>query len=117
MIVGMQGSRNFTDYTIFLRAMGTSLASLPEGDTEFTIMSAGPVRVNEMAMEFSNISERSLKAKGIKIKVVKVPPKWFKSNMHVVDYFVYFSLPKETPSDLVREAEDKDVEVGVYRYA
>lgn len=117
MIVGMQGSRNFNDYTIFLRAMGTALSSLPEGSTEFTIMSAGPVRINEMAMEFSNISERSLKAQGIRIKVVKVPPKWFLSNMHVIDYFMYFSLPKETLSELVREAEDKDVEVGVYRYA
>lgn len=117
MIVGIQGSRNFNDYTIFLRAMGTALSMLPEDATEFTIMSAGPLRVNEMAMEFSNISERSLKARGIKIKVVKVPPKWFKSNMHVIDYFMYFGLPKEPTSDLVREAEDKDIEVGVYRYA
>ena len=117
MIVGIQGSRNFTDYSIFLRAMGTALSGLTEGDSEFTIMSAGPVRVNDMAMEFSNISERSLKARGIKIKVVKVPPSWFKKNMHVVDHFLYFTLPKETLSDLVREAEDKDVEVGVYRFA
>ena len=80
-------------------------------------MSAGPTNVNSFAMEFSNISERSLKARGIKIKVVKVPPSWFKSNMHVVNYFMYFSLPKETPSDLVREAEDKDIDVGIYRYA
>lgn len=117
MIVGMQGSKNFNDYAVFLRAIGTALASIPDGDDEFTIMSAGPSRVNEFAMEFSNISERSLKSRGIKIKVVKVPPSWFKSNMHVISYFMYFSLPKETPSDLVREAEDKDIDVGVYRYA
>jgi len=117
MIVGMQGSRNFNDYAVFLRAMGTSLASMEKGDTEFTIMSAGPSKVNSFAMEFSNISERSLKSQGIKIKVVKVPPSWFKSNMHVVNYFMYFSLPKETPSELVREAEDKDIDVGIYRYA
>jgi hypothetical protein len=117
MLVGMQGSRNFSDYAVFLRAMGTALASLKEGDTEFTIMSAGPSKVNSFAMEFSNVSERSLKARGIKIKVVKVPPSWFKSNMHEISYFMYFSLPKETPSDLVREAEDKDIDVGVYRYA
>jgi hypothetical protein len=97
--------------------MGTALASLTEGDPEFTIMSAGPTNLNSMAMEFSNISERSLKSQGIKIKVVKVPEKWFKSNMHVVNYFMYFSLPKETPSVLVREAEDKDIDVGIYRYA
>jgi hypothetical protein len=117
MIVGIQASRNFSDYSVFLRAMGTALASVKTGDSEFTIMSAGPVNINAMAAEFSNISERSLKAQGIKIKVVKVPPKWFKSNMHVVNHFMYFSLPKETPSELVREAEDKDIDVGIYRYA
>jgi hypothetical protein len=37
--------------------------------------------------------------------------------MYVINYFMYFSLPKETPSDLVREAEDKDIEVGIYRYS
>jgi hypothetical protein len=97
--------------------MGTALSSLPEEDTEFVIISAGPFRLNDMAMEFTGVSERSLKARGIKTKVVKVPPAWFKSNMHDVDFFAYFSLPKETVSDLVREAEDKDIDVAVYRYA
>lgn len=117
MILGMQASRNFSDYSVFLRAMGTAMASMEDTDTEIVMMSAGPINLNAMAMEFTNVSERSLKARGIKIKVVKVPPSWFKSNMHVVNYFMYFSLPKETPSDLVREAEDKDIDVGIYRYA
>lgn len=116
MIIGIQGSRSFTDYQIFLRAMGTALYDL-DGDTEIVILSAGPYRVNEMAMEFVNVSERSLKARGIKAKVVKLPPKALKERMHDVDYFVYFSLPKEPTSDLVRHAEDIDVEVGIYRYA
>ena len=116
MLIGFQGSKNFIDYTIFLRAMGTALSAFPEGDTEFTIMSAGPVNINDMAQEFSNISERSLKARGIKIKLVRVPPKWIDTNMHDIDYFIYFSLPKETPSDLVRKAENKDIDVAIYRY-
>ena len=116
MLVGIQASKNFKDYNIFLRAMGTALSSMKSGDTEFTIMSAGPNNVNAHAMEFANISERSLKTRGIKIKVVKVPPSWFEKNMHDVDYFMYLSLPKETPSNLVRHAEDKDVDVAVYRY-
>lgn len=117
MIIGVQGSRNFSDYTIFLRAMSTALRDFPENDTEIVFISVGPYRVNEMVMEFSNISERSLKARGIKIKVVKMPPKSLKERMHDLDYFIYFSLPKEPLSDLVRHAEDIDVEVGVYRYA
>jgi hypothetical protein len=116
MIIGMQASRNFNDYQIFLRAMGTALYDIGE-DTEFTIITAGPHKLNDMAMEFINISERTLKNKGIKTKVVKMPPVALKERIHDMDAFFYFSLPKETPSDLVKEAEDKDVEVFIYRYA
>lgn len=117
MIIGIQSSKRFTDYNVFLRAMGTALSSMKDGDSEFTIMSAGPARLNEMGMEFSNISERSLKARGITIKLVRVPVAWFNTNMDVVDYFMYFSLPKEPASPLVTKAEDLDIEVGIYRYA
>lgn len=116
MIVAIQGTRNFDDYNVFLRAMGTALSSIPEGDRSFTIFSAGPSNINSMGMEFSNVSERGLRARGIRIKLVKVPPKWIKENMSSVDYLAYFSKPKEPLSDLVDVAEDKDVEVGVYRY-
>ena len=118
MIVGVQGSRNFNDYSVFLRAIGTTLSMLDQsGDKELTIMSAGPSKVNSFALEFVNVSERSLKARGIRAKVVRVPAAWFKTNMHDVQYFMYFSHPKESVSDLVREADDKDIEVGIYRYA
>lgn len=114
MIIGIQGSRNFKDYTIFLRAMGTALHQ-HDGTEEFTIISAGPHKVNEMALEFINVS--NWKSRGIKAKVVKMPAIALKERIQDLDYFIYFSLPKETESDLVREAQDKDVEVGIYRYA
>lgn len=116
MIVAIQGSRNFEDYSIFLRAMGTALSSLPEGDKEFLIYSAGTAQINSFGMEFSNISERSLKARGIKIKLIKIPPKWIEDNIHDVDYFAYFCKPKESLSPIVDLADAKNVEVGVYRY-
>jgi hypothetical protein len=116
MIVGIQGSRNFEDYAIFLRAMGTALSMLPEDDNEFLIFSCGPVKINAFAMEFSNITERSLKARGKKIKLIKVPPSWFSNNMKDVNYFIYLGKPKETVSPIVKLAEAKDVEVGIYRY-
>jgi hypothetical protein len=116
MIVAIQGTRNFNDYNVFLRAMGTSLSSMDLDDKEFLIFSAGPVNINTMAMEFSNISERSLKARGIRIKLTKVPPSWIRNNIHDVDYMAYFSKPKEPVSDLVDLAEDKDIAVGIYRY-
>lgn len=116
MIIGVQGSRNFDDYSVFLRAMGTSLSMMDEDDKSFTIYSAGPARINSMALEFANVSERSLKARGIKIKVQKVPAYFIKDNIEVMGYFAYFSKPKEPVSDLVSYAEGKDAEVGVYRY-
>jgi hypothetical protein len=97
--------------------MRTALHDFDEDDHEIVIFSAGPYRVNEMVMEFTNISERSLKARGIKVKVVKMPAKAIEERMVDLDYFIYFSLPKEPVSDLVQHAEDKEVEVGIYRYA
>ena len=116
MIVGVQGSKSFDDYNIFLRAMGTALSSLAENDSEFIIYSVGPANVNRMSMEFSNVTERSMKAKGIKIKMFRIPFTWAKENIHDLDYFIYLSTPKERNSELVDLADRKDVEVGVYRY-
>jgi hypothetical protein len=89
---------------------------MEQGDNEFLIYSAGPARINEMAIEFSNISERSLKARGIKIRTFKVPPKWLKENITNMNYLAFFSKPKEPVTDIVKAAEAKDIEVGVYRY-
>lgn len=116
MIVGIQASRNFDDYAVFLRAMGTSLSMMQKDDANFYIYSAGPVNLNSMALEFSNVSERSLKLRGVSIKFKKFPAHWIKSNILTLDYFAYFSKPKEYASDLVAYAEDNDIEVGVYRY-
>jgi len=116
MIVAIQGTRNFNDYNVFLRAMGTALSTMDVDDKEFLIYAAGPSNINSMGMEFSNISERSLKARGIRVRLNKVPPSFIKNNIATVDYLAYFSKPKEPLSDLVDLAEAKDIEVGVYRY-
>lgn len=116
MIVAIQGTRNFQDYSVFLRAMGTAMSSLGELDKEILIYSAGPHQINSMAQEFSNISERSLKARGIKIKLNKVPAKWIEDNIHSINYFAFFSKPKEALSRQVEIADAKNVVVGVYRY-
>jgi hypothetical protein len=69
-----------------------------------------------MALEFSGVSERSLKARGIKIKMIRVPPSWIKENVHSIDYLAFFSKPKEAVSEIVSYAESKDAKVGIYRY-
>lgn len=116
MIVAIQGSKSFQDYTIFLRAMGTAMSTLPEDDKEILIYSAGPYQINAMGMEFTNVSERSLKARGIKIKLVKVPPSWITDNLADIDYFAFFSKPKEVWSKQAQAAHDKDANLWVYRY-
>jgi hypothetical protein len=116
MRIAIQGSRAFNQYEVFLNAMARTLAMLDPEDKEFLIYSAGPVKLNEMGMEFSNISERSLKARGIKIRLFKIPPTWIKENIHDIDYFAYFCNRKEPVSSLVDFAEAKDAEVGIYRF-
>ncbi len=116
MIIAIQGTKEFGDYAVFLRAMGTAMSTLQEQDREVLIYSAGPYQINAMAQEFTNISERSLKARGIKIKFNKIPPSWIEKNIHDIGYFAFFSKPKEPVSKLVDLADAKNIEVGVYRY-
>lgn len=116
MIIAIQGTKNFSDYNVFLRAMGTALSMMSKEDKEILIYSAGPAIINSMGIEFSNVSERGLKARGIKIRFNPVPASWVKSNIHDIDYLAYFSKPKEPVSDLVELADAKDIEVGVYRF-
>ena len=115
MIVGMQGSRSFDDYSIFLNAMLRVLNSFESGDTEFTILTAGPFRINEMAQEFVNVSD--WKSRGIKAKVVKMPAVALTERMGAIDQFVYFCNPKEPLSPLVKEADKHDIFPQVFRYA
>jgi hypothetical protein len=118
MIVGIQGNKNFSDYAVFLRGMGVALRTLTEDkdDREFIVYSAGPKNINEFILEFLNINERSLKAYGIKTKLVKIPPVWLKDHITQIDYLIYFGMPKETLPDIVNLADSKDIEVGVYRF-
>lgn len=118
MIVGIQGNRNFNDYSIFLRGIGVALRTLNENaeDREFIVYSSGPKNINDFTIEFLNVNERSLKSYGIKTKLVKVPPKWLTEHVSTLDYVLYFGVPREDLPELVKVAEAKDIEVGVYRY-
>jgi len=116
MIVGIQGTKAFSNYNIFLRGMGRALSAMPSEDREFTVLASGPGNINSMALEFINITERGLKARKIKSKIVKVPPKWLKENIHDLDFFLYFCNPKESYSDVYQLAKRKDVEAEIYRF-
>ena len=55
MIVAVQGTKDFNDYQVFLRAMGVALSGMKEEDSEFLIYSVGPASVNSMVSEFTNV--------------------------------------------------------------
>lgn len=116
MIVAVQGTKNFDDYQVFLRAMAVAMSSMQDEDKEFLIYSAGPARVNSMVSEFTNLSERGMKARGKKIKFFKVPSSYIEENMEYVNYLAFLSKEKELVSGLVNKAELKNIEVGIYRY-
>lgn len=116
MNIVIQGSKDFDDYQVFLRAMGVAMSGMKSDDSEIHVYSAGPVRINSMVSEFCNLSERGLKARGIKIKHYKVPVAWVVENIEHVGYFAFLSKPKETVSKLVSTAELKGIEVGIFRY-
>jgi hypothetical protein len=116
MIVGVQGSVGFDNYQVFMRAMAVAMSTIPEGDNEFHIYSAGPAKINNFVAEFSNVTERSLKARGIKIRFFKVPPSWFDDNVSSVKYFAYLSKPGERQSKLADHLDANGVDVGLFRF-
>jgi len=116
MNVVVQGTNDFDDYNIFIRAMGVAMSGMKDGDDELHVYSAGPLRINSMVSEFCNLSERGMKARGKKIKHYKVPIAWVYENMEHINYFAFLSKPKQPVSKLVAEAELKNIEVGIFRY-
>ena len=116
MIVGVQGTASFEDYQVFLRAMAVTMSMMSGDDDILYIYSAGPAKINSMTSEFVNLSERGMKARGKKIKFFKVPPSWIEENIKSLNYFAFFSLPKESGSKLLKVAEENNIEAGIFRY-
>lgn len=116
MIVAVQGTSEFDDYQVFLRAMSVALSGMKEEDIDFVIYSLGPAKINAFVSEFCNLSERGMKARGKRIKFYKSPTQWVQENMMYVNYFAFLSKPNQPVSKLVSVAEQNSVEVGIFRY-
>jgi hypothetical protein len=116
LIIAVQGTSNFNDYQIFMRSMAVGMSMLSEDDKEILVYSVGPKQVNNYVTEFCNITERSLKARGIKIRYQKVPLSWAEQHVATIDYFIFLSKPGEYNSKLVAQAELAGVEVGLFKF-
>lgn len=96
--------------------MRVALGSLPSGDKEFFIYSAGPRNVNNFVAEFSNKTEDRLKNLGIKIRYFRVPPAWIEQNINSLESFIYLSKPNEPKSKLAAIADMAGVDVRWYKF-
>jgi hypothetical protein len=116
MKIAVQGTVNFNNYNVFLRAMSVAMSSASKDDNEFLIYSVGPATINGYVTGFCNITERSMKARGKKIKFQKVPLAWAEENITEIDYLIFLSNPGEYNSKLVAVADLNGVEVGTFRF-
>lgn len=114
MNIAVQGTKEFSDYNVFMRAMGVALSSCEDG--EFNVYSIGPAQINSFTSEFCNLSEEGLRRRGIRVKFFKVAPSWIEEKMSNMDYFVFLSTPNQRPSKLTAIAELLGVETGIFRY-
>lgn len=114
MNVAIQGTKEFSDYNVFLRAMGVALSDI--SDAEFNVYSAGPAQINSFTAEFCNRSENSLKQRGIKVRFYKVPASYIEENAKSFNYFAFLSAPDQRPSKLTVSMELAGIETGIFRY-
>lgn len=114
MNVAVQGTKEFSDYNVFLRAMGVALSDI--GDTEFNVYTAGPAQINSFTAEFCNRSENSLKQRGIRVRYYKVPASYIEENAEFFNYFAFLSAPNQRPSKLTASMELAGVETGIFKY-
>jgi hypothetical protein len=116
MIITVEGTKTFSDYEIFMRAMSVALSNVGE-NKEIQVWSLGPHTINNFTASFCNSSESFLKNKGYKISFYKVRHAWVAENIHSVNYYAFFSLPKEQESRMCKAAQQVEgCEVGIFRY-
>jgi hypothetical protein len=116
MKVGIQASKGFNDYPVFMRAMGVALSPLRDNPGQLTVYSAGPVKLNNFITGFVNLSEDGMKNRGMSIKLYKVSLTWMGEHLEELDYFAYMSRPKEPWSSITHQADRLGIEVGIFRY-
>lgn len=117
MIIVVEGTKAFEDYSTFTRAMSVAMSSFDkENDNSIQVWSAGPANINSYTAAFCNLTENYLKQKGVKLRFTKVPYTYVEENFQYVDYFAFFSADNERWSRLASKADAADVRMEVYKY-
>ena len=110
----VQGTKDFNDYAIIVRAMGVAMSNLP--DDEFNIYTVGPATINNYTAEFANKIESSMRARGKRVKFFRVPAQQVEDNLDKFGYFAFFATPGDKLSHLYYTAQATDMETAVFRF-
>lgn len=118
MMVVIQGTNEFKEYSVFLRAMGVVLSNMKPEDKELALYVVGSrnSKIQEFAMEFCNLSERGMKGRGKKIQMHQTTDSWVSTYLSQMNYFAFFSNTKQPISVLAKKAKDQGVELVTFQY-
>lgn len=116
MIIVVEGTKAFSDYELFMRGMSVALSN-PNNNNEIQVWSLGPHKINSFTAAFCNSSENYLRSKGFKVSFSKINTEYVRNNIEFVNYYAFFSLPKEPLSKFtVHMQQQENVEVGIFRF-
>ena len=116
MIIVVEGTKAFSDYELVSRGMSVALSTEIKDD-QIQVWSLGPHKINSFTASFCNITENYLKSKGFKVSFSKINTEYVRHNIDFVNYYAYFSLPKEPLSKFaVYMQQQETVETGIFRY-
>jgi hypothetical protein len=125
MRILVAGSNDFADYQTFIRGVAVAIDETlnDEKDAEgvlkektIHIYTAGPVNINNYTAEFTNMSERTIKAMGYKIKFHRHPYRQCVSNISnwKIERVVTFGIRDLTREPLAVTANFAGVQVNRY---
>lgn len=116
MIIVVEGTKAFSDYELFSRGMSVALSTEIK-DNQIQVWSLGPHKINSFTASFCNITENYLKSKGFKVSFSKVNTEWVKRNIDYVDFYGFYSLPKEPLSKFATHMEHQEgVDMRIFRW-
>lgn len=118
MKVIVAGSKGYSKYDVFKRALAAVLEDMKEDeDKSFYIYGLGPNEINSFGQEFSNITENYLKSHGISISFFRMPEREALRRIfdNSINRVLYFGK-SEAHNNIVKAAQAADVDVHVYKY-
>ena len=118
MKILVYGNEKFSDYNTFMRAVVVAIDG--KIDDKLEIYSAGPYKINAFTAEFVNRSENFLKQKKVKSRFFKVLKRDIVENFDKYGFnsVIYLSTRGDKShlfDTIIKDAEDRNIDVNIYR--